>query len=179
MKRMTNKSDIRKEVRRRIAELSEQQRQAAANDIFARIESTARFAGAHCIALYASLPDEVPTHAVIERWAAAKRVVLPRVEGEIMKFYDYDPQTMSRGSFGIDEPEAAVECPPAEIDIMIIPARAFTQSGVRLGRGKGFYDRYMSQADFRAHKIGVAFRCQIFDTLPFEAHDIMTDEVIF
>lgn len=176
---MTNKSDIRKEVRRRIAELSEQQRQEAANDIFARIESTERFAEAHCIALYASLPDEVPTHAVIERWAAAKRVVLPRVEGEIMKFYDYDPQTMSRGSFGIDEPKAAVECPAAEIDIMIIPARAFTQSGVRVGRGKGFYDRYMSQADFRAHKIGVAFRCQIFDVLPFETHDITADEVVF
>lgn len=174
-----NKSEIRKEVRRRIAELTDEQRRDAADSIFARIESTEQFGRAHCIALYASLPDEVPTQAVIERWAATKRVVLPRVEGEIMRFYDYDPQTMSRGSFGIDEPEAAGECLPAEIDIIIIPARAFTRSRVRLGRGKGFYDRYMSQSDFRAHKVGVAFRCQIFDTLPFEPHDIMADEVLY
>lgn len=176
---MTDKSDIRKEVRRRIAELPQEQRQSQAAEIFARIESTVRFARARCIALYASLPDEVPTRAVVERWAAAKRVVLPRVEGEIMRFYDYDPQAMSRGSFGIDEPAATGECLPEQIDMIIIPARAFTRSGVRLGRGKGFYDRYMSQPDFRAYKVGVAFSCQIFDVLPFENHDIKADEVIF
>lgn len=176
---MTDKSEIRREVRRRIAELSQQQRLDAAEEIFRRIEASEQFARAHCIALYASLPDEVPTHEVIARWASTKRVVLPRVEGEIMRFYDYNPSTMSRGSFGIDEPEAAVECLPAEIDMMVIPARAFTPSGVRLGRGKGFYDRYMSQPEFRAYKIGVAFECQIFDTLPFEDHDITANEVIF
>lgn len=176
---MTNKSDIRKEVRRRIAELTQEQRQNEADDIFLRIESTEQFARTKCIALYASLPDEVPTHTVVERWAATRRVVLPRVEGEVMRFYDYDPQVMERGSFGIDEPKVGVECLPSQIDMIIIPARAFTLSGIRLGRGKGFYDRYMSQSDFRAYKIGVAFRCQIFDMLPFEDHDIMADTVIF
>lgn len=176
---MTEKSEIRKEVRRRIAEMSQQQRNDAAESIFARIETSERFARARCIALYASLPDEVPTYDVIGRWSADKRIVLPRVEGEIMRFYDYDPRTISRGSFGIDEPEAAEECPPSQIDMIVIPARAFTPSGVRLGRGKGFYDRYMSLPDFRAYKIGVAFRCQIFDALPFEDHDIKADETLF
>lgn len=176
---MTEKSEIRREVRRRIAELSQQQRLDAAEEIFRRIEASERFGSARCIALYASLPDEVPTHEVIARWAAAKRVVLPRVEGEVMRFYDYDPRTMHRGSFGIDEPQADAECPPAEIDMIVIPARAFTPSGVRLGRGKGFYDRYMSQPEFSAYKIGVAFECQMFDTLPFEDHDITANTVIF
>lgn len=178
MKLTADKSDIRKEVRRRVAELSAEQRRDAADDIFARMESAERFAAAHCVALYASLPDEVPTHGIIERWAAVKRVVLPRVEGERMRFYDYVPGNMRRGSFGIDEPEAGRECRPAEIDMIVIPARAFTPSGVRLGRGKGYYDRYMALPDFRAYKVGVAFACQIFDTLPVDSHDITVDEVL-
>lgn len=176
---MTEKSDIRKEVRRRISSLSPRQRLEAANIVFDRIERSEAFARATCVALYASLPDEVPTHEVIERWAAVKRVVLPRVEGDTMRFFDYDPATMRRGSFGIDEPEAEGECTPDAIDLIIIPARAFTPEGVRLGRGKGYYDRYMSQPGFAAYKVGVAFGCQIFDSLPFEDHDIKADEVVY
>ncbi len=176
---MTEKSDIRKEVRRRISSLSPQQRLEAANIVFDRIEHSEAFARAASVALYASLPDEVPTHEVIERWASVKRVVLPRVEGDTMRFFDYDPATMRRGSFGIDEPEAEGECTPDAIDLIIIPARAFTPEGVRLGRGKGYYDRYMSQPGFAAYKVGVAFGCQIFDSLPFEDHDIKADEVVY
>ena len=118
---MTEKSDIRKEVRRRISSLSPRQRLEAANIVFDRIERSEAFARATCVALYASLPDEVPTHETIQRWAAAKRVVLPRVEGDTMRFFDYDPATMRRGSFGIDEPEAEGECTPDAIDLIIIP----------------------------------------------------------
>ena len=83
---MTEKSDIRKEVRRRISSLSPRQRLEAANIVFDRIEHSEAFARATCVAFYASLPDEVPTHETIQRWAAAKRVVLPRVEGDTMRF---------------------------------------------------------------------------------------------
>ena len=176
----TIKSDIRREVRSRIKELSGEQKSVAACEVFSRVEQLEAFAASRCIALYAALPDEVPTSEVIARWyATGRRVVLPRVEGDVMRFYDYEPKALQSGYCGIDEPMGNEECPAADIDLIIVPARAFTPSGIRLGRGGGFYDKYMSLPDFRAHKTGVAFACQIFDALPSDNHDIRVDDVVF
>ena len=61
-------------------------------------------------------------------------------------------------------------------DICIIPGRAFTVSGCRVGRGGGYYDRYL--VDSICYKIGVCFREQIFEELPCEKHDITMDIVL-
>ena len=66
--------------------------------------------------------------------------------------------------------------------------RPYYNTGTRLhargasdwGAARGYYDRYMaSQPGFAAYKVGVAFGCQIFDSLPFEDHDIKADEVVY
>lgn len=174
-----DKADIRREVRSRIKALSDEAKSAAAERVFFGVEQLAPFREARCIALYAALWDELPTDDVLRRWSAVgKRIVLPRVEGEVMQFYDFSPESLRSGAFGIDEPQEGEPCDISEIDLIIIPARAFTFSGIRLGRGKGFYDKYMSLPKFRAYKLGVAFECQIFDELPFENHDIMADKVV-
>ncbi|MBO7282412.1 MAG: 5-formyltetrahydrofolate cyclo-ligase [Alistipes sp.] len=173
------KSEIRAEVRRRIKELTSEQKSLSATKIFTTIEQNQNFAKAECIALFASMRDEVSTDYALSAWLKmGKRIVVPRVEGDIMRFYDYSPDRMQTGSFGIEEPIGDKEVSPAEIDLIIVPARAFTRSGKRLGRGGGFYDKYMSLNGFRAYKIGIAFSIQIFDSLPCDAHDIKVDEVI-
>jgi 5-formyltetrahydrofolate cyclo-ligase len=152
---------------------------AAAESIFSKIEQLDIFGKADCIALFAAMNDEVPTAVALDRWPQlGKRVVVPRVEGDIMRFYDYSPEQMRTGAFGILEPEGDNECRPEEIDLIIVPARAFTRAGERLGRGGGFYDKYMSKAEFRASKVGIAFECQIFDSLPCDLHDIRVDHVV-
>lgn len=176
---MTQKKDIRSEVRRRIKLLSGSEMAAAAESIFSKIEQLDIFGKADCIALFAAMNDEVPTVVALDRWPQlGKRVVVPRVEGDIMRFYDYSPEQMRTGAFGILEPEGDNECRPEEIDLIIVPARAFTRAGERLGRGGGFYDKYMSKAEFRASKVGIAFECQIFDSLPCDLHDIRVDHVV-
>jgi 5-formyltetrahydrofolate cyclo-ligase len=176
---MTQKKDIRSEVRRRIKLLSGSEMAAAAESIFSKIEQLDIFGKADCIALFAAMNDEVPTAVALDRWPQlGKRVVVPRVEGDIMRFYDYSPEQMRTGVFGILEPEGDNECRPEEIDLIIVPARAFTRAGERLGRGGGFYDKYMSKAEFRASKVGIAFECQIFDSLPCDLHDIRVDHVV-
>ena len=176
---MTQKKDIRSEVRRRIKLLSGSEMAAAAESIFSKIEQLDIFDKADCIALFAAMNDEVPTAVALDRWPQlGKRVVVPRVEGDIMRFYDYSPEQMRTGAFGILEPEGDNECRPEDIDLIIVPARAFTRAGERLGRGGGFYDKYMSKAEFRASKVGIAFECQIFDSLPCDLHDIRVDHVI-
>ena len=108
-----------------------------------------------------------------------KRVVVPRVEGDIMRYYDYHPDRMTEGAFGIIEPVGDKEVAAEDIDLMIVPARAFTPNGDRLGRGGGFYDKYMALLGFRAVKYGVAFGCQIFDSLPTDPHDIPVDRLFY
>ena len=179
MSDMVDKQEIRREVRRRIKELDPATKLRAAHRIFDRAEATKAFGSAACIALFAAMGDEVPTSEALLRWTKlGKRVVVPRVEGDIMRYYDYDPAAMQSGAYGIEEPTGDVECPPEAIDLMIVPARAFTREGARLGRGGGFYDKYMSLPTFRAYKLGIAFECQIFESLPCDPHDILVDEVI-
>ena len=120
------------------------------------------------------------TGGVAERWrAAGKRLVLPRVEGDAMRFCDCDPAALRRGAFGIAEPEpGARTCPPGEIDLVVVPGVAFTAGGVRLGRGKGYYDRYLSQAEFRGATVGVCYAHQLVGELPSEPHDVAVDCVV-
>lgn len=175
---MEDKKSIRSEVRRRIKLMSEDDKQRAARAIFEAVEATAEFIEAECVALFAAMWDEVPTNEALERWRIlGKRVVVPRVEGDIMRYYPYSPDQMREGAFGIMEPVGDVEVEPSAIDLMIVPARAFTPRGERLGRGGGFYDKYMSQSEFRATKFGIAFASQIFDTLPTAPHDIAVDRL--
>ena len=177
---MDDKLTIRREVRSLIKAMSTEAKQTSAEAIFKAVELNKQFTEANCVALYCAMHDEVPTHDTLLRWRSmGKRVVVPRVEGEIMRFYDYTPESMTIGAFGIEEPTGDCEVEASAIDLIIVPARAFSPSGVRLGRGGGFYDKYMSLPKFRAYKLGVAFACQIFDTLPCDPHDILVDSVIW
>lgn len=173
------KREIRAEMKRRNRELSAARRDAAAQTIFAQAERLPAFREARCVALFCALGDEPPTREALHRWSREKRVVVPRVEGDQMQFCDWDPVTACSGAFGIEEPgPGARVCPPEEIDLMFIPGVAFTASGVRLGRGRGYYDRYLSQPAVRAVRVGVCFGHQIVGELPAEPHDAGMDEVI-
>lgn len=135
------KTEIRKQMKGLNTALSSEQREELSARIFNEAERLPAFARAKVVALFASLKDEPLTAPALERWSRSKRIVLPRVEGDIMRFYDYDPASMNdSGSFGISEPEATALCRPEEIDFIIVPGMAFTAAGMRLGRGKGFYD---------------------------------------
>ena len=173
-----DKRDIRRTVRNRITLLSEQQRIEASQRIFAEVATLPAFERAKVVALFASLPDEPQSRQFIDEWYGRKRIVLPRCEGEVMNFYDYSPEVMQSGSFGINEPQGAESCQPSEIDFMVVPGVAFTADGRRLGRGKGFYDRYLSQNGFAAITVGVCFREQVVDEIPSEPHDRVVESVI-
>ena len=86
---------------------------------------------------------------------------------------------MRPGAFGIAEPglEARL-CEPRELDLVIVPGTAFTAAGARCGRGRGYYDKYLSRPDVHAVKVGVCFAHQLVGELPSEPHDVAMDCVI-
>ena len=59
---------------------------------------------------------------------------------------------------------------------MVVPSVAYDRKGNRLGRGKGFYDRFLKST--AAVKIGVGYEFQLFDELPTEPHDVGMDVII-
>lgn len=174
-----NKNEVRAAMKRLDRTLTAEERCAASRRIFARVAASPEFAAARCVGLFCSLPDEPDTAEALTAWSRLKRVVVPRVEGEEMRFYDYDPATLVRGAFGIVEPgpEARL-CRPGEIDLLVVPGVAFARSGARLGRGRGFYDRYLSQPEVRAVRIGVCYARRLVDELPVEPHDVTMQRVV-
>ena len=172
-----DKRTIRKAVRAEIARLTDTEKSELSAQIFSKIAELQEVRQASVVALFASLPDEPQTTAIIEQLSRSKRIVLPRIEGEEMEFYDIS-EGLREGAFGIMEPVATTPIEPSEIDVMIVPGVAFTRDGSRCGRGKGFYDKYLSRRGFRAYTIGICYPCQIVEVLPCEEHDVTMNLVI-
>lgn len=61
-------------------------------------------------------------------------------------------------------------------DVILVPGLGFSSTGKRLGRGKGFYDRYLEGSN--AVKIGIAFEVQIEEDIPVDSHDVKMDFVV-
>ena len=133
-----------------------------------------------CIALFSALKNEVDLRELIPSFPG-RRFVFPRVDGASMSFHlPDDPNNLPPGAWGIGEPPAdSPQVPSTEIDLFLCPGMAFTRSGLRLGRGRGYYDRYLGAIEGpRPVLYGVTFSDFILEYLPHEPHDIRMDEVI-
>ena len=172
-----NKSDIRRRVKARKTMLDDTERDRAARDVFSLLEQTAAFMLADRILMYHSLPDELSTHEFIRRWAPRKHFYLPRVNGVNLDILPYDESRLSLGSFHIEEPTGNDTTDINEIELIIVPAIAFDRQGNRVGRGKGYYDRLLS--DTKATKIGVGYDFQLIEEgIDADPHDVQMDMVI-
>ena len=122
-----DKKLFRREMKQRNRALSAEERRAASECIFSQVERLPAFAKAHCIAFFSALDDEPATDHFLERWHQSHRIVLPKVDGDEMDFFEYDPSTIEQGAFGIMEPsERSIKVSPSEIDLMIVPGVGFT-----------------------------------------------------
>jgi 5-formyltetrahydrofolate cyclo-ligase len=120
------------------------------------------------VAAYEALPGEVDLSPLL---AALEHVALPRIDGDVVTWHRDD----GRGEphrFGMRQPPAdapAVE--PSELDVVLVPGRAFDRYGTRLGRGGGHYDRLLPRLRPGVAVIGVTVDERVVPGLPTEAHD--------
>ncbi len=152
------KQEFRQEVRRRFAQTSAEERQAWSEETCESLLSDPKLQSARVIMAFSPMKDEVNITPALDAFARqGKTILLPLVTS---------PTTM------------VPICPPSspfpldEIDAVVVPGMAFTRQGVRLGRGRGYYDRFLPLVP-RAYLRGVCFPYQIFDSLPHEPHDIL------
>ena len=174
---MDSKSAVRRLLKDRVAALSATDRASKSSIACSWITQTAEFASAQVVMLYLSLPDEVDTASLALRcWQAGKTVVVPKVawgQRRMLPVEISSLQTvMTRNPGGVEEPIAGKPLPLDLIDLVIVPGLGFTPGGNRLGRGMGFYDRFLSQPDFIGHTLGLGFETQVLETLPTLEHDV-------
>lgn len=170
-----DKHAIRVAMRRLKSEVTATQKQSEALKVFEAIELLDQFKKSNNILLYYSLPDELPTHDIVKKWAGIKNIFLPRVNGNDLYVVPLGDVLSKDDKYGIDEPTGDAVS-PSIIDLIIVPAVALDRKCQRLGRGKGFYDRLLTECN--AYKIGVCLTCQLIDEVPTEKHDVPLDAVV-
>ncbi len=134
------------------------------------------------VALYASLPDEVPSGSWLERrFREDQRVWLPRLrpDGALDFVPIHGPTDLEAGPYGLRQPRAGLRPGALEaLDAVVVPALAIDERGVRLGRGGGYYDRTFAGRSPRPTLIGVVFDFQRVPSLPREPHDLCVDRIL-
>ncbi|MBE6335267.1 MAG: 5-formyltetrahydrofolate cyclo-ligase [Lentimicrobiaceae bacterium] len=170
----------KKELRNHIKALKKQQSKESllsqSKMILNKLENHKDFIKAKTVMLYSSLPDEVNTHDFIDRWRNEKKIILPTVVGD-----DIIPVELAQdtgfiiGDFNILEPQNEVY--EGDYDLIIVPGVAFDKDGNRIGRGKGYYDRFLSK-HLDIKRIGICFDFQLIERVPTEDNDIKMHEII-
>jgi 5-formyltetrahydrofolate cyclo-ligase len=172
--------------------LTPNRRRAAGVSVAQRLMNLSAVRDARTVMAFLSLPTEIDTWPTIRSaWRAGKRIAVPRIEpleaGRDGPFWDRPmsavllpaaevdglaahPQLRS-GPLGILEVPDARPLDVSEIDVVLVPCQAVDRAGRRLGKGGGFYDRFLAQPALHARTIVLAFHEQVLDEVPWTEND--------
>ncbi|MBR0180951.1 MAG: 5-formyltetrahydrofolate cyclo-ligase [Prevotella sp.] len=173
------KKELRKHIREIKRQFSQQQLEELSLPIITRLKS--RLTDAKTILAYYSLPDEVDTRQLLDDLVAeGKTVLLPKVvDDENMEIRRYTGrQDLREGILHLMEPVGEPFTAYEDIDIVVVPGLAFDAAGHRLGRGRGYYDRFFTLHSLLFTTIGVCFDFQKVAEVPVDEYDFPVDEVI-
>jgi len=140
------------------------------------------FKRAKTVMFYLSMAREVDTTEMIEEaLRLGKKVVVPVCDGnrKIVPCELKRRGALLRGPYGILEPARKTPVDLEELNLVIVPGLAFDKCGARLGRGKGYYDYFLTRLPKDAKSIGLAFDFQILPSVPTADHDVNVHTVIF
>ncbi|MBI4357777.1 MAG: 5-formyltetrahydrofolate cyclo-ligase [Candidatus Omnitrophica bacterium] len=179
------KQRIRSEVRAELRTRGGVERLRKSRSIVAKIQKMDVFQQARTIMFYYATEEEVATQELIEvALESGKQVTLPYIDQatdeirpSIVRSLNDD---LGRGSYGIMEPKPgkrrSIEL--NQIDLIFVPGLAFDHKCHRLGRGKGYYDRFLETVPPHVKRFGLAFDFQVLDSIPVSDSDVSLDEVI-
>lgn len=174
---------MRADARARLRTLPPGERERAGLEIGRRVWQLPELAGAGCLLVYASLPEEVPTDRIArDALRRGIRLAYPRTgPGGRMELHAVnDPGGLRVGRWGIREPDPAAhpEIPVAQVDAALVPGLAWDRAGARLGRGGGFYDRLLGAAEWRGFACGLFFAAQEVPQVRVEPWDRALNAVV-
>ncbi|WP_417849142.1 5-formyltetrahydrofolate cyclo-ligase [Thalassoglobus sp.] len=162
------------------------QKDQLSRKILSRIFNLEQYGQAETVLYYVHARDEVRTLSSLEAdLAGPKQIVVPYcVQGELRLVQIKNRNELSPGAYGILEPTNTVQerpdrsIKPEKIDFALIPGLGFDPQGTRIGHGKGYYDKLIPYLRKDCLRCGIAYDCQIIETLPIDKHDQPMDIVV-
>ncbi|MBM3251420.1 MAG: 5-formyltetrahydrofolate cyclo-ligase [Candidatus Omnitrophica bacterium] len=183
---LSSKQKLRERMLSELNGLKEVDRAKKSLSIKEKLFATSEFRKAKIILFYASLKNEVNTDEMIkEALAQGKLIGLVSVfekDKTLVPYLVSDIDTrLMVGPYGVRQPnkEFAKSIAVDHLNLVIVPGLAFDLEGNRLGRGKGYYDRFLETLPNGTPTIGLAFDFQIVDDLPHSSQDSPVNKVIF
>ncbi|MEI8175396.1 MAG: 5-formyltetrahydrofolate cyclo-ligase [Candidatus Omnitrophota bacterium] len=176
---LSHKKQTRKEILGKLRSHESTDILKKSNAIKKKLFAMKEFRKARCVVFFVSMPEEVDTHRMIDECiAAGKDVGVPvTMKGKsdliVSRISDRLTQ-LEIGPYGVQQPRAAEirPIPREEMDLVVVPGVAFDRDGNRLGRGKGYYDRFLEALPSCAATVGLCFDFQVLDSIPVLPHDI-------
>jgi len=166
------KESLRKRIRKILKRLLDLDLEKRSRDICREIMSLPKYKEGKVIIFYFPLKKEVDVKSLIAQAIESGKIVgLPRVDMEAQTLEIYrikGLEDLETGELGVMQPKQNElnRIFPENIDLVLVPGLAFDLSGGRLGRGKGFYDRFLKELPSTVYKLGICFSEQIQDQLP-------------
>lgn len=177
------KRELRSAMERAILAMPAAERMERGARAQARLAETLEFKLARSVMIYNSDTTEIDTHElVLASLESGKRVGLPRTDKEshtlqVLEILDVH-RDLEPSRFGFKEPRSVLPpIEPALLDLILVPGRAFDPDGNRLGRGGGYYDRFVARLS-GPRLVALAFDCQIVASVPHQAHDRPVDMIL-
>jgi 5-formyltetrahydrofolate cyclo-ligase len=177
MAEASDKSVIRRQLREKLAAMTDADRQTKSLAATNFLSVSPEFAAARIVMLYLSTSQEMDTAPLaLKCWQSGKTVVVPKVSWDQRRMLPVEINSlqtrMTTSGPGVREPEGGQPIPVNLIDLVIVPGMGFTNNGHRIGRGMGFYDRFLAQTDFIGVSCGMGFEEQVVGELPVLDHDM-------
>lgn len=181
---ISGKKAIRERILKERVELCKAEREEKSAAICASLESIREYANARSILFYMPIGGEADITPLIRKALKSGRVcALPKcASNRSLRMYTISclESDVSPGAMEIPEPEgdAACECFPDDLSVLIMPGVAYDRLGHRLGRGAGYYDRLFAGGGRTTLRIAPAYAFQVLPELPHEPHDAPVDIIV-
>ena len=178
------KEILRKEILTRLRSQKEDQRKKKSLRVLKKLFALKEFKNSFAVLFYASFDGEVDTFEMIKQaLKLGKKIGLPRIlkgRKQIVPMMIADvKKDLEKGPYGILQPrKTCQQLDVKDIDLVVVPGVAFDSHNNRLGRGGGFYDRFLKKIPQHIPTVGLAFDFQIFDKLPTQGHDSRVSRVV-
>ena len=179
------KAVIRKRILNLLRNQKEEDKLRKSLGILENFFSLPEFQRSKTILFYASFDGEVDTFTMMQRaQKLGKRIALPAILRDkkmiIPKLIENLQEDLNTGPYGIKQPcyDKKKSLDLKEIDLVVVPGIVFDKMNHRLGRGAGYYDRFLAKLPKGIPSVGLAFDFQVVERLPNQKHDIPLSRVI-
>ena len=176
------KAALRRRARALLREITPEQRRVGSAAACARLAAEPFWRKARAVLVFLSMPSEIDTAGLVRAALGnGKLLAVPRCDsaGFMSAVVVQSLDRLSPGTLGILEPSAtAPALPPADLDLVVAPGLAFDAAGRRIGRGAGYYDRFLATPGVRALVCGFGFERQVVPRVPVGALDRALDALV-